>query len=34
VPEKEVSIAGDEEKSGTIRPAKDEEFTESSLTVY
>jgi hypothetical protein len=31
VPEKDVSIAGDEEKSGTIPPAKDEEFTVSSL---
>jgi hypothetical protein len=31
VPEKDVSIAGDEEKSGTIRPDKDEEFTWSSL---
>jgi hypothetical protein len=31
VPEKDVSIAGDEEKSETIRPAKDEEFTGSSL---
>jgi hypothetical protein len=30
VPGKEVSIAGDEEKSGTIHPAKDEEFTGSS----
>jgi hypothetical protein len=27
----EVSIAGDEEKSDTIRPAKNEEFTGSSL---
>jgi hypothetical protein len=31
MPEKDVSIAGDEEKSGTIRPAKDEEFTDNSL---
>jgi hypothetical protein len=31
VPEKEVSIGGDEEKNGTIRRAKDEEFTGSSL---
>jgi hypothetical protein len=30
VPEKEVSIAGDREKSGTIRPAKDDEFIVSS----
>jgi hypothetical protein len=31
VPEKDVSIAGDEEKNGTIRPAKDEQFTGNSL---
>jgi hypothetical protein len=30
VPEKKVHLQGDEEKSGTIRPAKDE-FTGSSL---
>jgi hypothetical protein len=26
-------VQGDEEKSGTVRPAKDEEFTRSSLFV-
>jgi hypothetical protein len=31
VPEKEVSMTGDEEKSGIIRPAKNEGFTGSSL---
>jgi hypothetical protein len=31
VPENDISIAGDEEKNGTIRPAKDEEFNGSSL---
>jgi hypothetical protein len=31
VPEKDVSIAGDEEKSGTIPLAKDKEFTGSLL---
>jgi hypothetical protein len=31
VPEKDVPIAGDEEKSGTIPPAKDEDFTGSSF---
>jgi hypothetical protein len=31
VPEKEVSINGDEEKSEIIRPAKDKEFIGSSL---
>jgi hypothetical protein len=27
MPEKDVSIAGENEMSGAIRPAKDEEFT-------
>jgi hypothetical protein len=31
VPGKDVSIAGNEEKSGTICPAKDEELTGGSL---
>jgi hypothetical protein len=31
VPEKGVSIPGDEVKSGTIRPSKDEEFTVNSF---